>query len=272
MLRTAGDPCPGWQPQGMLVPALWCSKMAAMSGQCILITGGNGGLGVAMAKQFLDSNAGNKVWLGVRSNHDRAEALALQFSPRCQAVALDVTRDSDWTAVVQAITEASGRLDVLVNNAGHHEDALLATMTDTQWHDVIQGNLTGAFLGCRAVVKTMMAQRSGRIINVSSLSALMSPAGQANYAAAKAGLIGLTQSFAKEVARAGVTVNAICPGYIETGALAGMSAEQKREAAMRVPMRRLGRPEEVAAAVLFLASPSASYITGATLKIDGGIL
>jgi 3-oxoacyl-[acyl-carrier protein] reductase len=118
----------------------------------------------------------------------------------------------------------------------------------------------------------MMGQRFGRIINIGSLSALFSPAGQTNYAAAKAGMIGLTQSLAKEVARAGITVNAVCPGYIETEALGMMSDEQRRVAAMRVPMRRLGKPEEVAAAVLFLASAQASYITGSTLKIDGGIL
>ena len=243
-----------------------------MLGQTILITGGNGGLGTTLAKQFLEADAANEVWLGVRANRDRAEAMIAQSGGRCHLLPLDVTKPEDWAEAVLQITGKRQRLDVLVNNAGHHEDALLATMTDAQWHDVVQSNLTGAFLGCRAVVKTMMGQRFGRIINISSLSALLSPAGQTNYAAAKAGLIGLTQSFAKEVARAGITVNAICPGYIETEALAKMTAEQKREAAMRVPMRRLGRPEEVTAAVVFLASPAAGYITGATLKIDGGIL
>lgn len=243
-----------------------------MPGQTILITGGNGGLGVAIAKQFLENDAANKVWLGVRANRDRAQALIARSGGRCHLVTLDVTRAEDWEAAVLQVTGERQRFDVLVNNAGHHEDALLATMTDAQWHDVLQSNLTGAFLGCRAVAKTMMGQRFGRIINISSLSALLSPAGQTNYAAAKAGLLGLTQSFAKEVARAGITVNAICPGYIDTEALAAMTGEQKREAAMRVPMRRLGRPEEVAAAVVFLASAEAGYITGSTLKIDGGIL
>ena len=243
-----------------------------MSGQRILITGGNGGLGMAIAKQFLGRDAGNLVWLGVRSNRVKAEAFAAAHGDRCRLLTLDVTKAEDWQHAVEEITTPQQRLDVLVNNAGHHDDSLLAVMSDTQWHEVLQSNLTGAFLGCRAVAKTMMAQRFGRIVNISSLSALMSPAGQANYAAAKAGMIGLTQSFAKEVARAGVTVNAVCPGYIETEALAGMSDEQKREAAMRVPMRRLGRPEEVAETVIFLASPAAGYITGATVKIDGGIL
>jgi 3-oxoacyl-[acyl-carrier protein] reductase len=238
----------------------------------ILITGGNGGLALAIAQQFLDADSANRVWLGVRSNRDKASAFAAQFPDRCQILSLDVTKADDWQSAVSAITASHQRLDVLVNNAGHHDDALLGTMSDAQWHDVLQSNLTGTFLGCRAVTKVMMGQRFGRIVNISSLSALFSPAGQANYAAAKSGVIGLTQSFAKEVARAGITVNVICPGYVETEALSGMGEEQKREAVMRIPMRRLGRPEEVAAAVVFLASPAASYISGATLKIDGGIL
>jgi 3-oxoacyl-[acyl-carrier protein] reductase len=238
----------------------------------ILITGANGGLGLGIAQAFLEADTGHAVWLGVRSNRDKAESLCTEFAPRCRMVTLDVTRGEDWTSAVEEITRVSSRLDVLINNAGHHDDTLLAMMSDSQWQDVLQSNLTGAFNGCRAVTKVMMGQRFGRIINISSLSALMAPAGQTNYAAAKAGLIGLTQSLAKEVARAGITVNAVCPGYIETEALAAMSDEQKREAAMRVPMRRLGKPAEVAAAVLFLASPQASYITGSALKIDGGIL
>lgn len=237
-----------------------------------LITGGNGGLGIALATAFLEAAPDNVVWLGVRQRRNKAEALAETHPKRCHLIPLNVTVDAEWTAAIAEIVGASGKLDVLVNNAGHHEDALLATMSDAIWQDVLQSNLTGTFLGCRAVVKHMMGQRFGRIINISSLSALMAPAGQTNYAAAKAGIIGLTQSFAKEVARAGITVNAVCPGFIETDALVQMSPEDRRAAAMRVPMRRLGKPEEVAAAVLFLASQSAAYITGAVLKIDGGIL
>lgn len=247
--------------------------MRMVSGMSVtLITGGNGGLGIAMARAFLAADETHQVCLGVRSNRDQADALQTEFPQRCQVLTLDVTKESDWTAAVESIVSKQGRLDVLINNAGHHEDGLLAMMTDVAWHEVLQSNLTGAFLGCRSVVKTMMSQRFGRIINISSLSALMSPAGQTNYASAKAGMIGLTQSFAKEVARAGITVNAVCPGYIETEALAAMDKEQRQAAAMRVPMRRFGKPGEVAAAVLFLASSQASYITGATLKIDGGIL
>ncbi len=138
------------------------------------------------------------------------------------------------------------------------------------WHDVIAANLTGTFLGCRAVIKPMMAQRFGRILNVASLSALLAPAGQTNYAAAKAGVVALTQSLAKETARAGITVNALCPGYIKTSAL-GNDPAALAEMAKRIPARRLGLPEEVAATVLHLASPAAAYLTGSVIKIDGGI-
>ena len=212
------------------------------------------------------------MWLGVRSNRLEAEALASENAGRCALVDLDVTDRGAWDMAVEKIVAEGGSLDVLVNNAGHHCDGLLATMGDEDWESVLGSNLGGTFNGCRAVVKTMLGQRGGRIVNVASLSALMAPLGQTNYAAAKAGVVGLTQSLAKEVARAGITVNAICPGYIETEALGGMDAEQRKAAARGIPMRRFGKPEEVAAAVVFLACPEASYITGSVLKIDGGIL
>ncbi len=140
------------------------------------------------------------------------------------------------------------------------------------WTDVMQTNLQSVFLGCQAVLPQMISKHHGRIINIASLSALLPPPGQTNYAAAKAGVVALTQSLAKEVARIGITVNAICPGYLETEVFTKLPKEQLEEIQRRVPMRRLGRPEEVAAAVFFLASQSASYITGSFLKIDGGLL
>ena len=243
-----------------------------MSQRVILITGGNGGLGQAMAQSFLAEATNNVVWLAVRTHRERADALARDFPGRCWVLELDVTRAENWRAGVERILADSGRIDVLVNNAGNHHDSLLATMPATAWDDVLRVNLDSVFLGCQAVLPTMIAQRHGRIVNMASLSALLAPPGQTNYAAAKAGVVALTQSLAKEVARIGITVNAICPGYIETEALAGLDAEERKAAQARIPMRRFGRPDEIAAAARFLACAEASYITGSILKIDGGIL
>jgi 3-oxoacyl-[acyl-carrier protein] reductase len=149
---------------------------------------------------------------------------------------------------------------------------LLANMPPDSWRRILATNLDGVFHGCQAVLPAMISQRFGRIVNVASLSALLAPAGQTNYAAAKAGVVALTQSLAKEVARLGVTVNAVCPGFIETEALNYLAGEERRAAQMRIPMRRFGRPEEVAATIRFLSSNEASYITGSILKVDGGIL
>lgn len=242
-----------------------------MSTRVVLVTGANGGLGQAIARAFL-AEPDTSVWLGVHERQDAAAALAREFPGRCECLVLDVVQAGCWRQAVEHILARDQRLDVLVNNAGHHADHLLATMPLSAWEGVRATNLDGAFHGCQAVLPTMISQRSGRIINLASLSALLAPAGQANYAAAKAGLVGLTQSLAKEVARMNITVNAVCPGFVETGALAAMSAEERKAAQARIPMRRFGRPEEVAAAVKFLACPQASYITGSILKIDGGIL
>ncbi len=237
----------------------------------ILITGGNGGLGLGIGRYFLEKDAGARVWLGVRSRRDAAEALAAESGERCRLVELEVTSREAWESAVAKILESDGRLDVLVNNAGMHRDALLATMEDEAWSSVISSNLDSVFLGCRAVIRAMMGNRFGRIINIASLSAVLPPAGQTNYAAAKAGVVALTQTLAKEVGRAGITVNALLPGYIETEALSHMDEEAAKRARAGIPMRRFGRPEEVAAAVWFLACQDAGYVTGSAIKIDGGI-
>jgi 3-oxoacyl-[acyl-carrier protein] reductase len=243
-----------------------------MNTRVILITGANGGLGQAIARAFLQEMPSNIVWLAVHTRREQAAKLAQENPDRCFCLALDVTRPEAWQQAVAEIVTRHRRLDVLVNNAGAHEDALLATMPLDSWQRVRSINLDGVFHGCQAALPTMVGQRQGRIVNVASLSALLAPPGQSNYAAAKAGVIALTQSLAKEVARIGITVNAVCPGFMETEALAHLTGEERKAAQMRVPMRRFGRPEEVAAAVRFLAGDEASYITGSALKVDGGIL
>ena len=237
----------------------------------ILITGGNGGLGLAIGRYFLNHDPEAHVWLGVRTKRSQAAILAEAHADRCHLLDLEVTDPAAWESAVAQILGADGRLDVLVNNAGMHRDCLLAAMPAEAWHQVIAANLDSTYHGCRAVVTPMMRQRFGRIINIASLSAILPPLGQTNYAAAKAGVVALSRTLAKEVARSGITVNSILPGYIETEALGEMDDEARKQAQKGIPMRRFGKPAEVAAAVYFLASPDAAYITGAALKIDGGI-
>ena len=243
-----------------------------MSARVILITGANGDIGQAVARAFLQASSANFVWLGIHSRRERADLLVQEHPDHSSCLALDVISPESWKQAVAQVCARHNYLDVLVNNAGTHEDALLAMMPEDSWRRVLASNLDGVFHGCQAVLPTMIGQRRGRIVNVASLSALLVPPGQANYAAAKAGAVALTQSLAKEVARIGITVNAVCPGFVETNALSGMTDDERKAAAMRIPMRRFGRPAEVAAAIHFLASDEASYITGAVLKVDGGIL
>ncbi len=234
----------------------------------IIITGGNSGIGCAIAEAFLQQYDAVKIWLGVRSNRNRAEALQAQFPQQIGLLELDVTHAEDWQKAMQ---EIDASIAVLVNNAGKHDDHLFANMSEDSWHDVIDINLHSAYHGTKAVLPSMMRERYGRIINISSLSAILPRIGQVNYAAAKAGLNAMTQALSKEVARMGITVNAIMPGFIETEALSSLPDDAKALAKKDIPMRRFGKASEVAAAVRFLASDDAAYITGTILKIDGGI-
>ncbi len=242
-----------------------------MSKKTALVTGANGGIGIAIAEALL-ADPEIVVYLGIRSGRDRAEKLvAEQGEDRCRLIDLDVCSAENWTSVIESITEATGRIDVLVNCAGFHKDGLLANMSDDDWTSVMQANLDGVFFGCRAVIRPMMSQRFGRIINIASLSALLAPMGQTNYAAAKAGVVAMSQSLAKEVARAGITVNTICPGYIDTDALSDQTPEHRKQLKRSIPMRRFGKAEEVASAVQYFASDQAGYTTSSVLKIDGAI-
>jgi len=238
----------------------------------ILITGANGTLGHATARYFLERDLSCQVFLGVRERREQAEAVVTDFPGRAFLCPLEITSAEAWAEALAGIEAQSGLLNVLINNAGYHDDALLASMSQPQWSGVLDANLNSVFLGCQAAMKPMMQQRWGRMINVASLSALHSPAGQTNYAAAKAGVLGLTRSLAKECARLGITVNAICPGHIEGTLPKSWSDEQIKAVKRETPMRRFARPEEIAAVLFFLASAEASYMTGTSLKLDGALV
>jgi 3-oxoacyl-[acyl-carrier protein] reductase len=182
-----------------------------------------------------------------------------------------VTAAASIEKAVAAVLAKWEKLHVLVNNAGITRDTLLARMSDEQWDEVLNTNLRGAFLFTRAVTRPMMSGRYGRIINISSVSGLVGNAGQANYSASKAGLIGFTRSVARELASRNVTVNAVCPGFIETDMTAALGETVQEEVKKRIPARRLGQPDDIAAAVLYLASAAASYVTGQVLTVDGGL-
>lgn len=237
-----------------------------------VVTGGSRGIGravcVALAKQGCN----------VVVNYCHGEAAAAETAALCKelgveavTVQADVSTAEGCKKLFEEAVNAFGRVDILVNNAGVTRDKLLLQMTEEDFDRVLAVNLKGAFNTCKAVCRQMARAKSGRIINISSVSGLMGNPGQANYAASKAGLIGLTKTLAKEYASRGVTCNAIAPGFIETEMTAAMPAPALEAAAGAIPAKRLGRPEDIAAAALFLASDGASYITGEVLKVDGGL-
>lgn len=237
-----------------------------------LVTGGSRGIGRAIALEL--ARAGADVAVNYVKNADAAAQVVAEIEAlgrRSLAVQADVGDAAEAAALVKATLNAFGRLDILVNNAGIVRDTLLVRMQDADWDDVLRVNLKGAFNVSKAAVRTMMRQRSGRIINISSVSGLMGQAGQTNYAAAKAGLIGLTKSMVREFGSRGITVNVIAPGFIPTDINASLDDGLLDQLLRLIPLGRFGAADEVAHAVVFLASDAAAYITGTVLPIDGGL-
>ena len=242
--------------------------MFDLTGKSALITGASGGIGGAIARAL--HGAGATVGLsGTRV--DPLEALAAKLGGRAHVLPCDLSDAGAVDALPGQANKAMGGLDILVNNAGITRDQIFMRMSDADWQAVIDVNLTATMRLCRAVMRPMMKARWGRIVNIGSVVGTTGNAGQVNYAAAKAGMVGMTKSIAQEVASRGITANAVAPGFIATAMTEKLTDAQKDRITGQIPVARMGTPEEVAAAVLYLASPEAAYVTGATLHVNGGM-
>ena len=241
-----------------------------LEGRVSLVTGASRGIGRAIARAL--ALEGATVFIGARDEgrlHEVVKELADEGGTAV-SLALDVADSTSVDAALQKILAAHGRLDHLVNNAGITRDNLLLRMKKEEWDQVIATNLTGTYLCTQAVLKPMLKQRSGRIVNVTSVVGVTGNAGQANYAASKAGIIGFTKAVAREVASRSITVNAVAPGFIDTDMTAAIADKAKESLIASIPLGRVGRPEDIASAVAFLVSDAAAYITGQVLGVDGG--
>ncbi len=244
------------------------SQFMSLEGKVALVTGASRGIGKAIAELFVERGA---TVIGTATSESGAQAISAYLGDNGKGLALNVTDAESIETVLKAINDEFGAIDILVNNAGITRDNLLMRMKDDEWSDILDTNLTSIFRMSKAVLRGMMKKRSGRIINVGSVVGTMGNAGQANYAAAKAGVIGFTKSMAREVASRGVTVNTVAPGFIETDMTKALNDEQRAATLAQVPAGRLGDPREIASAVAFLASPEGAYITGETLHVNGGM-
>ncbi len=243
-----------------------------LSGKRALVTGGNRGIGRAIALQL--AGAGADIMINYVGSEQEAEQTAADCSAlgvRAFCCYADISREEDVAKLFAEMVEKLGGVDILVNNAGITRDALLLRLSPEDFDAVLTTNLRGAFLCMKQASRLMMKQRFGRIVNISSVVALRGNAGQVNYAASKAGIIGMTKSLAKELASRNVTVNALAPGFIETAMTAELPEAVRAKMLESIPAGRIGQPEDVAAAALFLASPQAAYITGQVLRVDGGM-
>jgi 3-oxoacyl-[acyl-carrier protein] reductase len=240
-----------------------------LTGRVALVTGSTRGIGRAIAETL--AACGARVAI-VGRDAAKASEVASQISPEARGFGCDVSDVASVTALVGAVEEAFGQIDILVNNAGLTRDNIMLRLKDDDWDEVIDANLRGAFVTIRAATRGMMKRRWGRIINIASVVGLVGNKGQTNYAASKAGLIGLTKSVAKEFASRNILANAIAPGFIETDMTGALTAEARTALTGSIPLERLGSPNDVAAMVAFLASDHASYITGQVLVVDGGMV
>ena len=243
--------------------------MSQLDGNIALVTGASRGIGKAIATQLAQQGA---TVIGTATSENGAQAISDYLSEfGGQGFALNVTDKDSVDATLKAINEAHGGIDILVNNAGITRDNLLMRMKDDEWQDIIDTNLTSIFTLSKAVLRGMMKKRFGRIVNIGSVVGSAGNAGQANYAAAKAGVIGFSKSMAREVASRGITINVVAPGFIDTDMTKALSDDQKEAIFKDIPANRLGEPDEIAATVAFLVSDGVAYITGETIHVNGGM-
>ncbi|MBT2570221.1 3-oxoacyl-[acyl-carrier-protein] reductase [Planococcus sp. ISL-110] len=247
--------------------------MSKLAGKTAIITGASRGIGAEIARKFAADGA--KVVVNYSGSQEKAEAVVAGIQAdggEAIAVKANVSDSESVKAMVEETMKTFGSVDILVNNAGITRDNLMMRMKDDEWDDVINTNLKGVFVCTKAVTRQMMKQRAGRIINIASIVGVMGNAGQANYVASKAGVIGLTKTTARELASRGITANAVAPGFITTDMTDQLTEEVQKAMLGQIPLGRFGAPEDVAKAALFLASDDASYMTGQTLHLDGGMV